>query len=327
MPSDSVLVVGVCSPERIVYARQLAEATSRRLVRVGGMPSGHAPGEGEPVVAEVATDADLFHLDLVSQHPLTPIVCVADAQHLTEDLRDGIPLIDTAAPDDERGHVGARARQAARFIEAASMVCLVHWEHVQTRELSILMALVSHLNPGARVRLSRGAAEDARSLTDDGTPGASLAERAGWVAALNDEHDPYMTDRRVSTLRYANLRPFHPGRLSAALDELDTGRHGLLLRSAGFCRLATRSHTLARWEQVGSAMWIDPLTSGMAASHTGQDLALTGIDLRAGALTSILDGATVTDAELAAGPSRWEKFDDPLPRWPEAAAESDRDSH
>jgi G3E family GTPase len=61
-----------------------------------------------------------------------------------------------------------------------------------------------------------------------------VLERAGWVRALNDEHDPYMTDPRVSTVRYERLRLFHPSRLAAALDEIDTGRFGLLLRSAGF---------------------------------------------------------------------------------------------
>ena len=181
----------------------------------------------------------------------------------------------------------------------------------------MLMALASHLNPLARIRLARDPHEDTRAAlaTETSIP---VGERAGWVRMLNDEHDPHMTDRRVTTFRYEQLRPFHPERLVRALDdEIDARRWGLVLRSVGFCRLATRPGMLARWEQVGSAMWLDPLHTRDTFSCIGQELAITGLDLNAdSAVTRALDGAALTDAEMDAGPDAWERFTDPLPSWP-----------
>lgn len=326
MGPDSIAIVGVCAPERRRYARRVAAALRRRVVHApGGRRSGSLPvverdvadpRPGDGLVVEGATDLDVAHL-AGSQHPPLSIVCVVDAQHMIDDLRDGVPLIDDAEPGDDRGDVGARARQAAAFIEAASLVALVNWESVETSRLSVLMALASHLNPTARIRLSRSAEDDVRALEAPVSAGEVWQQRAGWVRALNDEHDPYMTDRRVTTFRYEQLRPFHPGRLTRVLDEeIDSGRCGLVLRSVGFCRLASRPTTLARWEQVGSAMWIDPLQPDDGLSSIGQDIAVTGIDLKVERIVSALDTAAVTDAELAGGPAAWRRFADPLPAWP-----------
>lgn len=308
MPRGPVVVVGVCAPERRRYAEQLA------LVVDAGMP-----------LVELPTDADVLHIDPVLQNAPALIVCVVDTRHLIADLRDGAPLVENAPAGDDRGDFGARARQSVAFIEAATLVCFVEWESVSTAELSLLMALTSHLSPSARIRLSRGASDDLVSLASRATTRLPLAEQAGWVRALNGHHDPYMTDRRVSTIRYERLRPFHPGRLSHALDEIESSHHGHVIRSAGFCRLATRADTLARWQQVGSAMWLDPITSSMDASGTGQDLALTGVDLKSRALFAALDGALVTDDELAEGPPRWRQFADPLPAWPDTTEDAERD--
>lgn len=324
MPSDPVLVVGVCPPERRRYARDLAASTGRAHQFWRGEPDprhpivvdvARDPHAAEYAVVEIATDVSVLHLEPALREPAAPVVCVVDARHLLDDLGDDSALIDRALPGDDRGDVGARARQAAALVEAASLVCIVEWEHVDTAALALQMALISHLNPRARVRLSRGAADDAHALAvPDGFP--CMLERAGWVCALNDEHDPYMTDRRVRTLRYERLRPFHPGRLVAALDEIEQNSFGWMLRSSGFCRLATRAGTLARWDHVGSAMWIDPLTDDPESSATGQDLAITGLDLHPVELVAALDAALVTDAELAGGPAVWARFADPLPEWP-----------
>jgi len=337
VPSSPLVVVGVCTPARRRYATGLALATHRGLLRVtrtrggardDGTPSGPVPvgltrdrHHVERFVIDTETEVDILHLDLVTRTPSAPIVCVVDARHLLDDLRDPGPLNDHPDAGDD-GDVGARARRAVVQLEAATLICLVQWERVETAELSLLMALASHLAPRARVRLSRGPAEDLKALTG-AEPGDAddepVLHRAGWMRALNDEHDPYMTDARVSTLRYERLRPFHPARLLAALDVLDSGRYGSLVRSAGFCRIATRPDILARWNQVGSAMWIDPEDAGMEASLTGQDLAITGLDLVPGAVAAALDEALLTDAELQVGAAAWATFDDPLPTWPTLA--------
>lgn len=316
MSRQMITVLGVCGAERRTYARQLAAATVRRVVTVDPHHDGgeiaRAVERGDALVVELETDVEPAPLlDIIGDH----VVCVVDARHVFDDLRDLAPLSEHAPPGDPRGDVGARARRAVSALECAHLIVLVEWQRSSTAELSMMMALASHLNPRARIRLSRGALSDLRAGGVD-DPVGQWRDRAGWVLALNAEHDPYMTDPRVRTLRYEQLRPFHPTRLVRALDDLESGRHGVLLRSAGLCRLATRPGVLARWEQVGSAMWIDPLEEDEGWLTTGQELALIGVDLHGPRIFSALDDAALTDDELAAGPRAWEGYDDPLPVWP-----------
>lgn len=326
--SSPLVVVGVCAPERRSYAARLARATGGQLISlVEPMPprkrqpipllSEHPPAVRMPsnIVADVAGELDLPHLGLAND-PQAAVICVVDTMHLAHDLRDGAPLMHAVGDGDDRGDFGSRARRAVSYLEAATLICFVNWESSPTVELSLLMALASHLNPAARVRLSRGPAGDIRALRASPQQSSPLLERAGWVHSLNDEHDPHMTDSRVTTLRYEQPRPFHPGRLTATLNDIDSGRLGAVLRSAGFCRLATRAGILARWDQVGSAIWIDPLSAELDAATTAQDLALTGLDLDRHGIRAALDAAAVTDEELTAGPGAWRRFADPLPAWP-----------
>jgi len=317
----TIAIMGVCAPERRTYAERTAAALTRplHLLRSGDHQVAHAlplprpRGGDEPAVVDFGTDVDLVHALTARGGAEVEAVCVVDARHMIGDLLDDAALVASAKPGDTRGDVGARARQAALALEFATRIVWVNWEQVPTAALAVQMALASHLNPSAVVRLSRDPLSDLRS---DAAHEGEVLERAGWVRSLNDEHDPYMRDIRVSTLRYEQLRPFHPARLSAALDRLDDGAAGRLVRSAGFCRLASRPGILARWEHVGSAMWIEPIGADDGRMGLGQEIVFTGLDLSAPRLAHTLDAAALTDDELAAGPLTWTSFDDPLPAWP-----------
>jgi G3E family GTPase len=185
---------------------------------------------------------------------------------------------------------------------------------VETRDLSILLATLSHLAPAARLRLDRSGGDAPPA------PFAPLRHQPGWVHLLNDEHLPHMTDIRVSAFRYEQLRPFHPGRLHRLLEtRLGAGDFGAVLRSAGFCRLATRTGVVGSWDQVGQMISLEPLarddTSDEPPLTLGQDIGFIGIDLDAAALTTALDGACLTDAEFTAGADAWRRLADPFPAW------------
>nr|WP_243752384.1 GTP-binding protein [Leucobacter weissii] len=131
-----------------------------------------------------------------------------------------------------------------------------------------------------------------------------------------------MTDPRVAALRYEQLRPFHPGRLLRLLNErVEPGEFGTIIRSAGFCRLATRPRVIAEWNHVGSMFSLEPLASDDRLLPDdeilalGQDLAVIGLDLRRRELVAALDEAALTDREAAAGPTSWAEFSDPFPAW------------
>jgi G3E family GTPase len=319
----TIVTMGVCGPERQAYAERTAVGLGSplHLLRYRDLRTAHALPHPSPrtdderVVVDLGTDVDLLHAIAARGGVTVEAVCVVDARHMIGDLLDEAPLVASPVPGDPRGDVGARARQAALALEIATRIVWVNWEQVPTAALAVQMALASHLNPGATLRLTRDPRADL-SVDNPRAHESEVLERAGWVRALNDEHDPYMRDHRVSTLRYDQVRPFHPARLQSALDRLDDGAAGRLVRSAGFCRIASRPGILARWEHVGSAMWLEPIGTDDGRMGLGQEIAFTGLDLSAPRLRHLLDTATLTDAELAAGPDAWTALDDPLPAWP-----------
>ena len=119
------------------------------------------------------------------------------------------------------------------------------------------------------------------------------------------------------------MRPLHPGRLHALLDErIEPGEFGQVIRSAGFCRFATRSGVTARWDHVGRMISFEPAARDAELDGellaVGQELAFIGVDLDVGALTAALDATALTDDELTAGAGVWASYPDPFPAWDRA---------
>ena len=327
---DVVAVVGSCVPERSRYAKELAAETGRALVPARVLAGAGAAAavrraleagkRGPGVVAELPMETDVLELigesaDARSGMRLVGVVCVADASHLLDDLARTDDV--SVASEHGRG-VLAHALLAVRQIEYASTVVLVNWVPLPTPALSTVMALVSHLGPRARLRLDRAQA----GPLPPGEPYEARQDRAGWLCVLNGEFAPHMTDPRVGAFRYEHVRPLHPGRLHRTLVErVGEGEFGTVVRSAGFCRLATRPRVVAQWEHVGRTICLDPLAADAELDvdeellALGQELAVIGLDLDAAGLTAALDGAALTDAELAAGPVSWAGFADPFPAW------------
>lgn len=331
-PIDVIAVVGSCEPERHRAARRLAEEARAALVpaaRLAVAPDPLAEAvalapwayrEGRAVV-EFPTPAPMTELigtlcEAEGRVRLIGVTCIVDASHLLDDLRRDDYFV-RYSREGERGY--ARALTAVEQIEFASTVLLVNWELLSTPELSTTMALVGHLSPRARLRLDRAGE---RAAPPSVAPVAFSAgqERPGWVGILNEDFDPHLTDPRVASFRYEQLRPMHPGRLSTLLDGgFARGEFGNVLRSAGFCRLASRPRITAKWEHVGRMFSMHPLIADDEYEDDdemlgfGQDIAFTGLDLDRPGLVAALDAAALTDAEFAAGPAVWAGFEDPFP--------------
>lgn len=336
---DIAAVVGSCRAERAQYANRLAEATGRTLFGEAQLcmsphpveealalaPWAHETG----AVVELPADARVIEFIRAVHRPGSPcslsgIVCVADARHLIADLLRGTysgrPVMrGPSAESTVTTEYVAHAVLSVHQIEYASKIVLVNWQTMPTQELAALMALVSHLNPQAALWLDNGGLEPAAPAACDGS---SPNIQPGWVSVINGSHRPGMTDPRVRFLHYEQLRPFHPERLERLIEQrMDTGEFGTVIRSAGFCRLASRAGTLARWEHVGHVFSTVPLGSHGKESvttlmqATGQNLAFIGIDLLCDDLRRALDEAVLTDAELAVGADEWRSYTDPFPAW------------
>lgn len=330
-PVDVIAVVGPCAPERLRYAKRLAVLTNRMFVpatrlTVAGDPAQEAaslaPWADTPAGMVAEFPSETSATDLIGalaedgESRLVGLVCVVDAAHLLDDLhRD-----DYAARTPTRSGQAARALLTVMQLEYASTIVLVGWEPLPPAELATVMALASHLSPSARLRLHRRTIEHV-GTTEPYTPSQS---RPGWVRVLNGDFAPHMTDPRVSAMRYEQVRPLHPGRLMAVLDRIEAGEFGVLVRSVGFCRLATRPHVVAQWEHVGQMISLNPLGDDDRLAEDeellaiGQDLALIGLRLEPDRLA-----AALTDAELTAGPMAWAGFADPFPIWQTAPDRAD----
>lgn len=338
--TDIVAVVGSCGTERSDYATKLSTATGRMLVdsaRLELSPSpidealALAPWADRDSGAIVEFPADTHLLEFIraiqresGRSSLSDIVCVVDAPRLIDDLhRDtyaGRELIGAAQGELIRAtEYIAHSILLATQIEYASKIVLMNWQGLATSNLSGLMSLVSALNPTATLWLDEGGIEP---MNPQACSGEHQSIQPGWVAVINGSFRPKLTDPRIGALHYEQLRPFHPERLQHVVEHrIERREFGVVVRSAGFCRLATRAETLARWDQVGQMFSLTPLTGHGKASvrslmeATGQNLALFGIDLDGEALRLALDDAALTDAELAASTQEWRNFPDRFPTW------------
>ncbi|TPW77307.1 GTP-binding protein [Schumannella soli] len=294
--------------------------------------AGIAAGRGRVISAPSDTRPQhLFEL-LGSAAEHTSLIVHVDPALLLVELADE-RLIDDG---EHQGSLIARSSVLVEQIEHADALVVDHRRAPDADALSRLLALLSHLAPDARLVLPRGAhwRDRARSAGSAGAgPGAAssshrgLAAGAGprripvepgWVKVLNGDHAPAFADPRVSTLRYTNPVPFHPRRVLALLQGgWSHGDHGAIIRSAGFCRFATRPGVTGFWDQAGGSIGIEPAARDTADGplSVGQDLAITGFALDAAGLTAALDECALRPDELLAGPELWAKLVDPLPEW------------
>lgn len=332
--TDVIAVIGPCKSERAEFAATLAERTSRVYVPASSHTtpddiyadtmnriSETVPGKNAVAEFPATTPAQDIIGSIVDNDlatTLSSLICVLDASHLLNDLYSDSLIKMPTGPVPE-------ALVTASHMEFASNVVLTRWEHIPTFELSAMMALISHLAPTARIHLSNKytPTQAKRGLYVLGQA------RPGWVRILNDQFDPHMTDKRVSATRFESFRPFHPERLSRLLtEEIAANAFGMVVRSAGFFRLATRPGLIGEWQQVGQRTLLNNLGSDQLDSpdsevlSLGQDIAIVGFDLDHRRLANAFDLATLTDKELALGPDHWLTFDDSLPPWPANVTDS-----
>ena len=234
----------------------------------------------------VLTEAT-FHLDLHGEDSAIVRSVIAQIEHAAH-----IHLVGTAPGEPARS-----AASAPPDLTLALLECLAPAAYLTHRHGTRI---------GRRARRSR-----------------HLASGPGWATILGGEFDVpeiVSTGRPdVSCFRYEQLRPFHPGRLQHVLDDVfDSRAYGWVVRSAGFCRLATRPESTAHWDQAGRSLSFEHLARDTEHDELlaiGQDLAFIGVDLDRRRLSAALDSCALDDSELIAGPSRWQQYADPFPEW------------
>ncbi|MEV0262913.1 GTP-binding protein [Streptomyces sp. NPDC050617] len=224
-----------------------------------------------------------------------------------------------AAPGDQRTVGDTFARQ----LEYASVLALADTSPEEAADPADF-ALLDQLTPAARrIGVDSGGLADAALAGFDVEAAAARLHPACALLPQTADADG------VATLVWQRRRPFHPGRLYAALEDLTCAA----ARSRGRFWLADRPDTLLSWDAAGGALcvenagpwlaalpdaaWelVDPARRVAAAmdwhpeyGDRAQHLTFTSPGLDGEGLRVLLDACLLTDAEYAAGPAAWRRL-------------------
>ncbi|WP_079670674.1 GTP-binding protein, partial [Mycobacteroides abscessus] len=242
---------------------------------------------------------------------LDTMVTVVDASTFLPELARGESLADremAAADGDGRSIADLLTDQ----VEFADVLILNKVDLVNERTLGMVETLLRRLNPTATIVRSTGGVVDLDLVLQTGLFDPDLAAQTpGWDEEIADGHTPETEEYGISSMTFRSDRPFHPQRLNTALENMQG-----LLRSKGFCWIASRDDIAAIWSQAGPNLTIEPAQFWRSTEIApGQEIVFIGVRLDRPRVQHLLESAVLTDDELAGGPELWRSFTDPLPAW------------
>ncbi|WP_424215498.1 GTP-binding protein [Streptomyces sp. BI20] len=289
--------------------RRIAAGGGRALAIVELWDSVEPRSAAEVIAAHAGAGPDrLVLVNVVTAvDPALVLPCLGNGDDLAE---RGL----AAAARDRRTVADTFARQ----LEYAPVLALVDSPEADAEDA----ALLAQLHPTA-LALPADSAALVREVLGGRFDVVAAAERQHPAGALLPQE---ADEAGVSTLVWHRDRPFHPGRLFAALEGLTCAA----ARSRGRFWLADRPDTLLHWDAAGGALCVEGLGPWMAALPAAawdlapparraaaavdwhpehgdrcQHLVFTSPALDRAALTALLDSCLLSDAEYAAGPAGW----------------------
>ena len=313
----------------------------RRLAREGKFDYLliESTGISEPMpVAETFTfeDEDGESLSLVAE--LDTMVTVVDAGNFMKDFGSWDDLADRRLglnEDDKRNIVDLLVDQ----VEFANVILVNKTDLISAYELQQLKRILRQLNAKAKILDTTESRVELAEITGTGLFSLSEAEsQPGWLAVPRGEEVTETEEYGISNFVYRSDRPFHPKRLTDALDgDMDDGLFAGVLRSKGMMWIASRNDWAYDWSQAGCSIRMDPAGFWWAGAPADQwpedaesiaeikskfigeygdrhqELVFIGNAMDRERIVHILDSCLLTDSEYVAGPELWSQFEDPLP--------------
>ncbi|NKY37472.1 GTP-binding protein [Nocardia speluncae] len=242
---------------------------------------------------------------------LDTMVTVVDATTFLTEITRGETLAARnleAGDGDERGIADLLADQ----VEFADVLLINKTDLVSPQIVGAVEAAVRRMNPRAElIRTSNGVVDLSEVLDTGRYDPVAAASTEGWADELTGGHIPETEEYGISSMTYRAERPFHPQRLADALTQVRR-----LLRSKGFCWIASRPQLAAVWSQAGPNLTFEPAAWWSSLDiPAGQEIVFIGVRLDRPALRALLDSALLTDTEYTAGPGIWTGYPDPFPAW------------
>ncbi len=296
-------------------------------------------GISEPMpVAETFTFEDEDGNSLSDLAELDTMVTVVDAAnfmreyHSYDDLSDrGLGLND----DDKRNIVDLLVDQ----VEFANVIVINKTDLVTPYDLEQLTVLIRALNGNAKIIHTTEGRVPLDQVLGTGLFSLSEAEQQPlWLAVPRGQETTETEEYGISSFVFRSRRPFHPQRLSDALDaDHDEGLFRGVLRSKGLVWIASRNDWAYDWSQAGCSVRLDPaglwwaaapeeewpenddeiarIKANFAGSYGDrrQELVFIGNAMDELRTREILEKCLLTDLEFVQGTVFWEQLPDPLP--------------
>ncbi|MCW1820659.1 cobalamin biosynthesis protein CobW [Mycolicibacterium conceptionense] len=242
---------------------------------------------------------------------LDTLVTVVDTSTFLSEIVRGEGLADRDLAAGE-GDARSIADLLTDQVEFADVILLNKTDLVSPAILDTVETLLRRLNPTAKlIRTDHGVVDIGEVLGTGLFDPVAAAQTPGWDEEIADGHTPETEEYGISSMTFRSDRPFHPQRLGDALGQVTR-----VLRSKGFCWIASRPTIAAIWSQAGPNLVIEPAQywSGTEIAP-GQEIVFIGIKLDRDKVRRLLGQALLTDAELAEGQQAWAGYPDPLPVW------------
>ncbi len=296
-------------------------------------------GISEPMpVAETFTFEDEGGDSLSRVAELDTLVTVVDAGHFMKDFGSWDDLCDRRMAlneDDHRSIVDLLVDQ----VEFANVIVVNKTDLLSPYELEQLNRILCQLNARAKILHTTESRVALPEIMGTGLFSLSeAAQQPGWLAVPRGEEETETEEYGISSFVYRSDRPFHPQRLTDALDgDTEDGLFTGVLRSKGLMWIASRNDWAYDWSQAGCSVRMNPAGFWWAAASDEewpddeesiaeirskfngeygdrrQELVFIGNAMDEQRIRSILDVCLLTDLEFVLGPNFWKRLEDPLP--------------
>jgi len=209
-------------------------------------------GISEPIpVAQTFTFVnEEENIDLSKFSYIDTMVTVVDAFNFFKDYGSAETLKDRNASDienDERTIVNLLVDQ----IEFANVIILNKTDLVSKKQLEILQASITKLNPVAKILHSQMGKVHPNEIINTGLFNYEEAEvSAGWIQELEGIHTPETEEYGITSFVFRDHRPFHPYRFWEFISNFPPA----IIRSKGLFWIASRPDQALNWSQAGGSI-------------------------------------------------------------------------
>lgn len=296
-------------------------------------------GISEPMpVAETFAFEDEEGASLSLVADLDTMVTVVDAGNFMKDFGSWDDLTDRRLglnEEDKRNIVDLLVDQ----VEFANVIIINKTDLISPSEIEQLNRILRHLNANAKILHTTESRVDLGEILGTGLFSLSEANsKPGWLAVPRGEEVAETEEYGISNFIYRSDRPFHPKRLTNALEgDMGNGLFAGVLRSKGMMWIASRNDLAHDWSQAGCSIrmfpagfwwastpdeeWpddqasVDEIRSTFVGEYGDrrQELVFIGNAMDEQRIREILDTCLLTDLEFAQGPDFWKTLEDPLP--------------